>query len=238
MNQLLLNNIAYAASGHDEVQVVFHLFGMEVASEITTMWGVMIVLGILSYLGTRNIQRIPSGLQNALEFIVCFVQDMLADMMGEKKARVYLPFLGTFFVLILFSNYSGLLPMAGSAPGLKPPTSTLSVTAAFAIIVIVSAIIFGIKSSGLSYFKHFISPVPILLPINILEQFTRPLSLSLRLYGAIYGEEMVVVSLAALVPLFLPLPMQLLGILFGAIQAFVFTLLAAIYIEEATASHH
>ena len=77
-----------------------------------------------------------------------------------------------------------------------------------------------------------------MLPINILEQFTRPLSLALRLYGSIYGEEMVVASLAALVPLVLPLTMQILGILFGAIQAFVFTLLTAIYLEEATAVHH
>ena len=77
-----------------------------------------------------------------------------------------------------------------------------------------------------------------MLPINILEQFTRPLSLALRLYGSIYGEEMVVASLAALCPLVLPLTMQVLGILFGAIQAFVFTLLASIYLEEATAVHH
>ena len=90
----------------------------------------------------------------------------------------------------------------------------------------------------MGYFKHFISPVPVLLPINILETFTRPLSLALRLFGNIYGEEMVVAVLLGLMPILLPLPIQVLGVLFGAVQAFVFTLLAAIYIEEATAHEH
>ena len=90
----------------------------------------------------------------------------------------------------------------------------------------------------MGYFKHFVSPVPVLLPINILETFTRPLSLALRLFGNIYGEEMVVAVLLGLMPILLPLPIQVLGVLFGAVQAFVFTLLAAIYIEEATAHEH
>ena len=90
----------------------------------------------------------------------------------------------------------------------------------------------------MGYFKHFVSPVVVLLPINILETFTRPLSLALRLFGNIYGEEMVVAVLLGLMPILLPLPIQVLGVLFGAVQAFVFTLLAAIYIEEATAHEH
>jgi F-type H+-transporting ATPase subunit a len=102
---------------------------------------------------------------------------------------------------------------------------------------------YNLKVQGpIGYIKHLIGPMPaiafLMLPLNIVEQFTRPLSLALRLYGSVYGEEMVVASLAALCPLVLPLTMQVMGILFGAIQAFVFTLLASIYLEEATAVHH
>ena len=234
----LLANIAYAAeAGH--TQIVFSIGPLEVSSEIVTMWFVMLFLTVFCYLGTRNLKRIPSGIQNILELGVEMLQGFFTDLMGAKRARQFLPLLMTFFLLILCSNYSGLLPLAGNhIPGYKPPTSNVSVTAGLALVVFFSVIIFGIKAKGMGYFKHFVEPVPILLPINILEQFTRPLSLALRLYGSVYGEEMVVGSLAALIPLFLPIPMQILGILFGAIQAFVFTLLAAMYIEEATATHH
>lgn len=236
VNQLLFSSIAYA-SAEAGSNVVFEVFGLQITSEITTMWGVMLVLAIVAFVGTRNLKPVPSGLQNLLEYAVETLENFLADLMGKKRARQYLPFLMTFFLLILVSNYSGLLPLAGHATGLKPPTSDVSVTGALAFIVFCSVIFFGIKEKGMGYFKHFIEPIPILLPINLLEQFTRPLSLALRLYGNVYGEEMVVASLAALIPLLLPLPIQMLGILFGAIQAFVFTLLAAMYIEEATAHH-
>jgi F-type H+-transporting ATPase subunit a len=138
----------------------------------------------------------------------------------------------------LISNYSGLLPGAGHTPGLKAPTSNWSVTVGLALVVFMSVIYFGVKERGVDYFKHFVQPIPVMLPMNIIEQFTRPLSLSLRLFGNVYGEEMVVAGLFSLVPLILPLPMMFLGLLFGFIQAFVFTLLASIYISEATETHH
>lgn len=234
---MLLTNTGVIFAAH-ELGTLFHIGPLEVTSEITTMWGVMILLIVVSFLGTRNMKRIPSGIQNILELGIETYENFFADVLGKKRTRQFMPILATFFILILTSNYSGLLPMAGHLPGLKPPTSSVSVTAGLAICVFFLVIYYGIKTNGLGYFKHFVQPVAILLPINILEQFTRPLSLALRLYGAIYGEEMVVASLAALMPLFLPLPMQFLGILFGAIQAFVFTLLASIYLEEATAVHH
>lgn len=235
---MFLTNVAYASAEHGASAPLFHIGPLEVTSEITTMWGVMILLTVVCFLGTRNMKRIPSGLQNVLEYGIEMYENFFSDILGEKRARKLMPILASFFILILCSNYSGLLPLSGTAPGLKPPTSNVSVTGGLAIVVFFLCIFLGLKTKGLGYFKHFIEPVPILLPINILEQFTRPLSLALRLYGSIYGEEMVVASLAALVPLVLPLTMQILGILFGAIQAFVFTLLASIYLEEATAVHH
>ena len=235
MNQLVLSQVAIASSEGAEF---LHIAGIEFPSELITMWILMAVLVILSIVGTRNMQRIPKGLQNLLEYGVSALENFFADLMGVKRARKYLPFLMTFFLFILISNYSGLLPMAGHLPGLKPPTSNVNVTGTLAVIVALSLFYFGIREKGMGYFKHFISPVPVLLPINILETFTRPLSLALRLFGNIYGEEMVVAVLLGLMPILLPLPIQVLGVLFGAVQAFVFTLLAAIYIEEATAHEH
>lgn len=235
MNQLVLSQIAVASGdGAEHLQ----LGGITLPSELVTMWLLMVVLVVVCYLGTKNMQRIPKGLQNLLEYGVSALENFFADLMGVKRARKYLPFLMTFFLFILLSNYSGLLPMAGHLPGLKPPTSNVNVTGTLAVIVALSLFYFGIKEKGMGYFKHFVSPVVVLLPINILETFTRPLSLALRLFGNIYGEEMVVAVLLGLMPILLPLPIQVLGVLFGAVQAFVFTLLAAIYIEEATAHEH
>lgn len=234
----MFSTVAYAEAGHGASAALFHIGPLEVTSEVTTMWGVMILILVVCFVGTRNMKRIPSGLQNVLEFGIEMYENFFTDILGEKRARKYMPILASFFILILCSNYSGLLPLSGTLPGLKPPTSNVSVTGALAIVVFFLCIFLGLQTKGLGWFKHFLEPIPLLLPINILEQFTRPLSLALRLYGSIYGEEMVVASLAALVPFLLPLAMQVLGILFGAIQAFVFTLLASIYIEEATAVHH
>ncbi len=228
-----------AEAGHG-VGPLFSIFGLEVSSVVTTMWGLMILLFLASYFATRKLEKIPEGrLQNAMEFILETLLSQLAPVMGgEKMARRYFPLLASFFILILCSNYSGLLPLAGHLPGLQAPTSTLSVTAGLAIVVFFSTHFFGVKTKGIGYFKHFVQPLPFLLPLNIIEEFVRPLSLSLRLYGNIYGEEMVVASLFALVPFFLPVPMMVLGILFGLIQAFVFTMLAALYIGTAAAEHH
>lgn len=216
--------------------VLFELFGLEVTSEITTMWALMIFLCILALLATRNPKRIPSGVQNFVEFIVESLLNFFSTLMGEDKARRYLPFLCSLFLFILASNYSGLLPGAGHITGFKAPTSSISVTVGLAIVVFFATHILGIKEKGFGYFKHFIEPIPLMLPLTIVEEFVKPLSLSLRLFGNIFGEELVMAVLFSLVPLFIPLPMMVLGTLFGFIQAFVFTLLAAIYIGTATAS--
>jgi len=185
-------------------------------------------------------ERVPcSRLQNAVEYVVEAILNFLTQIMGDEKlAREYLPLLGSFFILILASNYSGLLPGAGHIPGLQAPTSTLSVTAAFALIVFFATHISGVRRKGLKYFKHFIEPYVFMLPLNIIEELVRPLSLSLRLFGNIFGEEMVVAGLLSLLPLFVPVPMMILGVLFGLVQAYVFTMLAAIYISAAVAEHH
>jgi len=227
-------------AGHAPLFTPFGLDFLAVSSVVTTMWGLMIVISAASYLATRTLEKIPNNrLQNFMEFLLESVMGFLTQITGdEKRTKKYFPLLGSFFILILASNYSGVLPGAGHVPGLQAPTSTLSVTAAFAIVVFFSTHYYGVKEKGLAYFKHFIEPIPFLLPLNIMEEFVKPLSLSLRLYGNVFGEEMVVAGLFSLLPLFLPIPMMILGLLFGLIQAFVFTLLATLYISTATAGHH
>jgi len=239
---LFWSKAAYAAEAGGGMehgpQVLFNISGLDVTSETTTMWGIMLFLAIISYLATRNMKRIPSGIQNVMEFVVEGIIKLLSGIMGEERAKKYLPLLGSLFIFILISNYSGLLPGAGHTPGLKAPTSNWSVTLGLATVVFLATQYYGVKERGLKYFKHFFEPIVVMFPLNIIEQFVRPLSLSLRLYGNVFGEEMVVAGLFALVPLIVPLPMMLLGLLFGFIQAFVFTLLASIYIAEATETHH
>ncbi|MDH7576646.1 MAG: F0F1 ATP synthase subunit A [Bacillota bacterium] len=218
--------------------ILFHIFGLPVSSYVTTMWAIMAVLFVICVLVTRRLNKVPGQLQNLVEFTVEGLLNFFSGILGTEKARRYFPLLASLFLFILFSNWSGILPGAGHVKGFRPPTSTVSVTAGLAIVVFFSVQIAGIREKGLKYFKHFIEPIPIFLPITLIEEFVKPLSLSLRLYGNIFGEETVVAVLFSLVPYFSPIPMQMLGLLFGFIQALVFTTLAAIYIANATAEAH
>lgn len=217
--------------------IIFQKGNFVLTNEITTMWGVMIVLVLLSYFATRKMEMKPKtwSLQNIFGVIIDFLMDTIEGIMGKENGRKYAPFLLTIFFLIICSNYVGLLPLAGHVEyGYKPPTSNLSVTAALAIITILAFFYYGIKSSPKKFAKFFFSPM---LPLNLLDMVTRPLSLAVRLYGNIYGEEMVISFLFGMLPLFLPLPMYALSILFGAIQAYVFMMLATVYIEEGVSGH-
>lgn len=219
-----------------ETHYLFEIFGLGITSYVTTMWGIMLFIAIVSIVGTRNMQRLPSGLQNILEMVVEGLLNFFGGILGEKRARQFLPFLATVFLFILLSNYSGLLPGSGHINGLAAPSSTLSFTAGLAVCVFFATHFFGFKAQGVGYLKTFTQPMIFMLPLNIVEHFVRPLSLSLRLYGNIFGEEMIIATLLAMVPYFVPLPMMALSVLFGLIQAVVFTLLSSIYFLEAT--HH
>jgi len=241
---LLFATPVYAATsaehGAEHAGPLFSLFGLEVSSVVTTMWAIMIIITVVAYFSTRKLEKIPTRrLQNFMEIALEAILDQLTQAMGEEKyARRYFPLLASFFILILASNYSGFIPGASHITGLQAPTSTLGVTAGFALIVFFATHYYGVKTKGLKYFKHFTQPFIFMLPLNIIDELVRPVSLSLRLFGNVYGEEMVIASLFSLIPLFVPLPMMFLGVLFGLIQAFVFTSLAAVYIAGAVQEHH
>ncbi|NLK51383.1 MAG: F0F1 ATP synthase subunit A [Syntrophomonadaceae bacterium] len=218
-------------------EVLFHIGPVPVFGLTFTSWVIVALLALLFYFGTRNIQRVPSGLQNVMEAIVEGLYNFFAGILGEKRARLYTPLLGTFFLFIILSNYSGLIPGSGMIHGFKAPTSDWNVTGALAIIVFFATHYYGIKSKGLGYFKHFLTPYAAFLPLNILEEFVRPLSLTVRLFGNIFAEETIIFVFLGMAPFLVPVPMMALSILLGAIQALVFTVLATSYIGAATEEH-
>ena len=193
----------------------------------------VLLCGISIYAGKR-LETVPTGLQNFIEWAVGSLHNFFADIMGEKACRKYFPLIATLFIYILIANYSGLLPGSGHIPGLAAPTGSINCTIAMAIIVFVMMFYAGIKEhKGLGYFKHYFKPFAFLFPLMVLEDLVKPVSLTLRLYGNIFGEHTVTQSFFDLVPIGLPVVMQALSVLMGLIQALVFSLLAAIYIKEA-----
>lgn len=221
--------------------VLFSIGPLEVTGPVVTMWVIIAVLGIVSWLATRRLKEVPGPLQNLAEMAVEKLRDMYSDTLSRKNLDRYLPVLGTFFIFILACNYSGLLPGAGKA--FAVPTASLSVTAGLAICAFFYNQFAGIRAKGVwGYFKALCGPsvilVVLMLPLNLIEQVVRPFSLAMRLYGNIFGEETVVENLGHVLPLLLPLLMQVLSLLFGVLQAMVFTKLLAFYVEEATEEEH
>ncbi|MFQ4145286.1 F0F1 ATP synthase subunit A [Chlorogloeopsis sp. ULAP02] len=206
-----------------------------------TSWFVIAVLVVASLAATRNIQKIPSGIQNLMEYALEFIRDLTKNQLGEKEYRPWVPFIGTLFLFIFISNWSGaLVPwkiIKLPSGELAAPTNDINTTVALALLTSLAYFYAGFSKRGLGYFKKYIEPTPILLPIAILEDFTKPLSLSFRLFGNILADELVVAVLVLLVPLFVPLPVMALGLFTSAIQALVFATLAGAYIHEAMEGH-
>ncbi len=181
----------------------------------------------------------PGKLQLVLEDLVGAMQGLLRDLVGEKGLR-YLPLVGSIGFFILIANLMGLVP------GLMAPTSNINVTVGCAITVWVFYHLQGVKEQGLgAYLKHFAAPpgapifiAPIMLPIELISHLSRVLSLSLRLFGNIFGEELVIVILFSIVPFLVPLPMMFLGIITATLQAFIFVMLTMIYLGGAVAVEH
>ena len=229
-----------------EVSVGQHLywnfFGFPVHAQVLmTSWVVLSILILLSLSANQNLSLEPKGLQNLTEYITEFIRDLAKTQIGESEGISWVPFLGTIFLFIFVSNWSGaLLPWKIiELPNgeLAAPTNDINTTVALALLTSFSYFFAGFQKLGLNYFKRYISPVAFLLPINVLEDFTKPLSLSFRLFGNILADELVVGVLITLVPLIVPIPLMLLGLFTSAIQALVFSTLAGAYIGESLEGH-
>lgn len=219
--------------------VYFNLGPIPVDHLIVTQWAIVAIIGLVAYFATRNMQLCPKGLQNAFEYIVVWTTDFFTQLMDKEHiAKKYAPLLSTFFLFILFSNYSGLIPGAEHIRGFQPPTSNWNVTVTLALITVFAVHTAGFNENGMHYLGHFLAPSPLMLPLNLLEEITHPLSLTVRLFGNIFGEEMIIAYMMFLVPFLIPSALMALSVLLGAIQAIVFTILSASYIASATGEGH
>ena len=194
---------------------------------------VALVLILLLGLSSRKLSLVPSKRQSILELIIQTFEGLLVDTIGEQGKK-HLPLIATVGLFILFCNLIGLVP------GFMSPTSKLNVTLGCALVVFVYYHFQGIREQGLfKYLKHFAGPVPLLaplmIPIELISHFSRPVSLSIRLFGNIFAEEVLIVIMASIIPFILPLPFMAIAIFTAVIQSFVFVLLACIYIAGAVA---
>lgn len=231
-SSLLLSGVEVGKHLYWEFQnITFH------GQVFVVSWFVIMVLLVFSFLGTSSKEQIPKGWQNFMESVVEFVTEIAENQLGESYYRPWVPFIGTLFLFIFGCNWAGALvpwKLISLPEGeLAAPTNDINTTAALSLLTSFMYFFGGIQKKGLGYFKRYLEPTPILLPINILEDFTKPLSLSFRLFGNILADELTVSVLTMLVPLFIPLPIMVLGVFASSIQALIFSTLAAAYIAEA-----
>jgi F-type H+-transporting ATPase subunit a len=199
-------------------------------------WFFAIILIIISRIATSKLTLVPGTLQNVVEVIIESISNFQKALMGDK-GKVFFPLIATLIIFIFFCNFNGLIP------GSFSPTSNINTTLALALVIVVTTHITGIYMHGFRYVKHFLGPIPFLAPlmflIEIISHTARIISLSLRLFGNIMGEDLVIAILFMLGgKFFLPLPMMFLGLFTGFLQAFIMTLLAMVYISEAQAHAH
>ncbi len=199
---------------------------------IVYTWALMAFLVIGSMLITRNLstshQR--SRWQNLLEIVVTSITEQIKEV-GLRQPRKYLAFLGTLFLFIAAAS------LATIVPGYEPPTGSLSTTFALALCVFVAVPIFGVLEKGVGgYLKSYLEPTALMLPFNIISEVSRTLALAVRLFGNMMSGAMIIAILLTITPLFFPVVMTLLGLLTGMVQAYIFSILAAVYLAAATHS--
>jgi F-type H+-transporting ATPase subunit a len=206
---------------------------LKLNATILFTWLIMTILVIGSWLVTRKISGAltMSRGQNMLEVIVEGVMNQIQEV-SQQDPRPYLPFIGSLFLFILTSNVLAVVP------GFRSPTGSLSTTVALALCVFLAVPVFGIRKQGLrGYLKQYIQPTPIMLPFNIIGELSRTLALAVRLFGNMMSGGLIAAILLAIVPLFFPIVLQALGLLTGVIQAYIFAVLAMVYIASATRAH-
>jgi F-type H+-transporting ATPase subunit a len=200
---------------------------------IVYTWLVMALLVIGAGLATRRLTIGPriSRWQNLLEFMVGAINDQIRDVSQQKPER-YLPFIGTLFLFIVTSNLLAIVP------GYQAPTASLSTTAALAFCVMVAVPVYGFANQGFwGYLRLYAQPTPLMLPFNLIGELSRTLALAVRLFGNMMSGAKIAAILLAIAPLFFPIVMHALGLLTGLIQAYIFAILALVYIASASQSH-
>jgi F-type H+-transporting ATPase subunit a len=212
-------------------EIILWQYGfLKLNATIATTWALMLVLAVGAKLITRKLSTdfTRSRWQNLLEIVVTGIERQIADV-GLRQPRKYIGFLGTLFL------YVATAALCTVIPGYEPPTGSLSTTAALALCVMVAVPLFGIEDQGLTgYLKSYMEPTVIMLPFNIISEISRTLALAVRLFGNMMSGAMIIGILLSITPFIFPIVMTLLGLLTGMVQAYIFSILAAVYIAAAT----
>ncbi len=214
-----------------------------VPEPVIVTYFIVLVLAVTAICATRKLDRKnPSRFQTVLEMIVGGLAAFVENIVGKEAARTAVPIIGTIFIFIFSLNLFGIIP------GFVSPTANINTTVALALFAFLTVQVYGVRKSGLAYFKHFLGePIwlaPLMLPIHIIGEIAKPLSLAIRLFGNIYGEEMVISVLILIVTsvmgyCLIPIqfPITLFSVFTSAVQAFVFSMLFSVYIAMAIAGH-
>ena len=207
--------------------VVFRIGPIPIARPVVTTWGIMVLMALGSRLATRRMRVHPDLPQTALEALILAVCGQIEEVM-RRDCGPFLPLLGTLFLYLCAANLSGVVP------GVRAPTAGLETPAALATIVFLAVHYFGVRSRGvLGYLASFAQPKLIMLPLNIVSAVTRTFSLMVRLFGNIMSGEFLIALVVALAGLIVPIPLMALEILVAIVQAYIFTVLAAVFIGAA-----
>jgi F-type H+-transporting ATPase subunit a len=212
--------------------LAFHLGPFSIGATVLTTWLLMALLTGVAWLGTRRLSvASPSRLQTALEGTLLALQSAIEEAAPGHAARL-LPFIGTLWLFIATANLAGL------APGLRSPTGDLSLTVALAMVVFLAVHWFGIRIDGWrTYLKHYLDPNPILLPFHLLGEITRTLALAVRLFGNMMSLEMAALLVLLVAGFLAPIPLLMLHIIEALVQAYIFGMLALVYVAGALQSH-
>lgn len=212
-------------------EVIFWQYGfLKLNATIVFTWALMLALAVGSLLVTHKLSRDlnRSRWQNLLEILVTGIEQQIREV-GLRDARTYLGFLGTLFLFVAAASLATIIP------GYEPPTGSLSTTTALALCVLVAVPLFGIADRGLGgYLKSYMEPTFMMLPFNIISEVSRTLALAVRLFGNMMSGAMIIAILLTITPFLFPILMTALGLLTGMVQAYIFSILAAVYIAAAT----
>jgi F-type H+-transporting ATPase subunit a len=208
-------------------KTLFTIGPVPITEPVVVTWGLMAVLTLGGWLATRSLTLSPSRWQTVVEMIVDAIEDQIQSTM-RTDPRPYVPMIGTLFLFILIANWSSLVP------GIEPPTAHIETDAALGLIVFFSIIYFGVRARGFGgYLKTFADPTMIMIPLNIIETFTRTFSLIVRLFGNIMSGVFIIAIILSLAGLLVPIPLMALDLLVGAVQAYIFAVLAMVFIGSA-----
>jgi F-type H+-transporting ATPase subunit a len=210
----------------------FHLGPLSIGQTVVTTWGLMLLLGLSAYLSTRHTSDLPGALQTAVEGIVEAIRSAIAGVLPDDVDRV-LPFVGTLWIFLAVANLTGILP------GLSSPTADLAATSALAITTFFFVHWAGIRSAGLrGYLAHYVSPNPIMLPFEIISELSRTVTLAVRLFGNMASLELAVLIVIGIAGFLAPVPLLALHVVEALIQAYIFGMLALVYVAGAVQVQH